>query len=86
MCGGRNRRIDSSHFRGVRGVHGVRLSDRCALLKSIANPHVILRRQQCLHMYTHSCGDVQHCPAGIPGVRGAFGTFSRPPCENMKLA
>jgi hypothetical protein len=28
----------------VRGVHGVRLSDRFVLLKSIANPHVILRR------------------------------------------
>jgi hypothetical protein len=44
VCGGGNRGIDSSHFRRVRGVHGVRLSDRCVLLKSIANPHVILRR------------------------------------------
>ncbi|GHF04164.1 hypothetical protein GCM10017776_22140 [Streptomyces griseoluteus] len=52
--GSGNRGIDSGHFRRVRGVHGVRLSDRCVLLKSIANPHVILRRQQCLHMYTHS--------------------------------
>ncbi|GAV45681.1 hypothetical protein Saa2_08673 [Streptomyces acidiscabies] len=54
-CG--NRGIDSGHFRRVRGVHGVRLSDRCVLLKSIANPHVILlilHRRQCLHIYTHS--------------------------------
>ncbi len=44
VCGCGNRGIDSSHFRRVRGVHGVRPSDRCVLLKSIANPHVILRR------------------------------------------
>jgi hypothetical protein len=41
-CG--NCLIASGHFLRVRGVHGVRLSDRCVLLKSIANPHVVLRR------------------------------------------
>lgn len=30
---------------------------------------------KCLHMYTHSSGDVQHCPAGIPGVREASRTL-----------
>ncbi|GAA4106372.1 hypothetical protein GCM10022284_53810 [Streptomyces hundungensis] len=51
--GGRNGWIDSSHFRQVRGAHGSRLSDWSILRNSIANPHVILRRYQCIHMYTH---------------------------------
>ncbi len=54
VSGSGNRGVDSGHFREVRGGHGVRLSDRCVLHESIANPHVILRRRQCLHMYTHS--------------------------------
>ncbi|GAA2946508.1 hypothetical protein GCM10010446_34750 [Streptomyces enissocaesilis] len=51
--GGGNRWIDSSHFRYVRGAHDRRLSCWCVLLNSIANPHVILRRYQYTHMYTH---------------------------------
>ena len=61
-------RVDSSHFRQVRGAHGSRLSDWCVSLNSIANPHVILRRYQCIHMYTHKEGDVQHWTSGIGGV------------------
>ncbi|AQY20408.1 hypothetical protein T261_04198 [Streptomyces lydicus] len=37
-------------------------------LNSIANPHVMLLRYQCLHMYTHQRCDVQHCPDGVCGV------------------
>ncbi|AJC57129.1 hypothetical protein GZL_04551 [Streptomyces sp. 769] len=53
---------------------GVLLSDvvryGCPLnfLNSIANPHVMLLRYQCLHMYTHQRCDVQHCPLGVCGV------------------
>ncbi|CAD5970731.1 protein of unknown function [Streptomyces sp. KY75] len=35
------------------GAHGSQLSGRCDSSNSIANPHVILRHYQCIHMYTH---------------------------------
>ncbi len=38
--------IDSSHFRQMRGAHGVRLSTWCDSLYSIANPQIVLRRHQ----------------------------------------
>lgn len=78
--GGRGRRsvrrrrycwIDSSHFRQMRGAHGVRLSTWCDSPNSIANPQIVLRRHQGIHIYTHTWMHVQHCPGGNPGVRGA---------------
>ncbi|KAF0651909.1 hypothetical protein K701_00625 [Streptomyces fradiae ATCC 10745 = DSM 40063] len=54
----RDRGIDSGHFRQVRGAHGSRLSGCFPSLNSIANPHVnphvMLRRYQCIHMYTYT--------------------------------
>ncbi|GFH38714.1 hypothetical protein SCWH03_49620 [Streptomyces pacificus] len=67
--GGWDSWVDSSHFRQVRGAHGSQPSGWCVALNSIANPHVNLRRYHCIHIYTHTKGDVQHWPAGIDGVR-----------------
>ncbi len=51
-------RASSQVSMGSKAVSGVlasavaRPSGLCVLLNSIANPHVMLRRYQCLHMYT----------------------------------
>jgi len=34
------------------GAHADQISDWCVLLNSTANPHVILRSYQWIHMYT----------------------------------
>jgi hypothetical protein len=45
-------RFDSGQFRRLLGAHGRLPSVRAGVVNSIANPHVVLLRYQCLQVYT----------------------------------